>query len=138
MSNYRGRIERGVEVLDKEYVSDPKFRGRMLVYMGDAINQTQQTARADELFQRGYEIGRDQRDVRSRRAVDLWRFAGLSLLRRHSERGFPAGHSQDRLERRWLADHCESHPGTIRAGRWFGGLSGLAPISRSIPIGGIL
>jgi serine/threonine-protein kinase len=62
MSNNRGRIERGVEMLDKEYASDPKFQGRMLVYMGDAFVQTNQTARADELFQRGYEIGRDHND----------------------------------------------------------------------------
>ena len=61
-ATYRERIERGIELLDKEYLNDPKFQGQMLVFLAADLVQAQQTDRANQLFQRIYEIGRSQHD----------------------------------------------------------------------------
>lgn len=51
------RVERGVELLEKQYQSDPRFLGLMLVQLANQYRGLVQTRRADELYTRAYEIG---------------------------------------------------------------------------------
>jgi tetratricopeptide (TPR) repeat protein len=60
--SYNERLELGVQLLDKQYQGDPKFHGRMLVWMGDGFRDNEETRRATELYQRAYDIGRLHRD----------------------------------------------------------------------------
>ncbi len=71
MSDLRARASRravqrasrsGVKLLEQQYRDDPKFQGRMLVELGAGFRDNDETRRANELFQRGYEIGRAQHD----------------------------------------------------------------------------
>jgi eukaryotic-like serine/threonine-protein kinase len=56
------RLERGVELLDKQYGSDPRFLGRMLLQLANQFRGDTQTRRAAELYARAHEIGREQDD----------------------------------------------------------------------------
>ncbi|MEN3353947.1 MAG: eukaryotic-like serine/threonine-protein kinase, partial [Betaproteobacteria bacterium] len=60
---FRDRVEFGVEMLNKQYRGNPKFSGRMLVEMAVGFRDNQETARADELYQQAYDIGRVNHDV---------------------------------------------------------------------------
>jgi tetratricopeptide (TPR) repeat protein len=60
---FRDRVEFGVEMLSKQYQGNPKFGGRMLVEMALGYRDNQETARANELFQRAYDIGRVNHDA---------------------------------------------------------------------------
>lgn len=51
------RVERGVELLEKQYQSDPRFLGLMLVQLANQYRGLVQTRRADEIYTRAYEIG---------------------------------------------------------------------------------
>ena len=57
------RLERGVELLDKQYRSDPRFLGRMLLQLAHQFRGDIETRRANELYSRALEIGRDHDDV---------------------------------------------------------------------------
>jgi serine/threonine protein kinase/tetratricopeptide (TPR) repeat protein len=52
------RLERGVELLEKQYPSDPRFLGRMLIQLAHQYRGGVELRRADELYQRAYQIGR--------------------------------------------------------------------------------
>ena len=52
------RLELGVELLEKQYGSDPRFLGLMLVQLAHQYRGTVEIRRADELYQRAYEIGK--------------------------------------------------------------------------------
>lgn len=51
------RVERGVELLEKQYQSDPRFLGLMLVQLANQYRGLVETRRAGELYTRAYEIG---------------------------------------------------------------------------------
>ncbi len=51
------RLARGVELLEKQYTSDPRFLGLMLVQLAHQYRGIVQVRRADELYARAYEIG---------------------------------------------------------------------------------
>src|SRR6185436_2796580 len=57
------RLDLGVKLLEQQYRDDPKFQGRMLVELGAGFRDNDETRRANELFQRSYEIGRTQHDA---------------------------------------------------------------------------
>jgi eukaryotic-like serine/threonine-protein kinase len=52
------RLERGVELLERQYKSDPRFLGLMLVQLAHQYRGSVEIRRADELYARAYEIGR--------------------------------------------------------------------------------
>jgi tetratricopeptide (TPR) repeat protein len=56
------RLELGIQLLDKQYADDPKFAGRMLVELAEYFTEIQETRRADELYARAYDIGRQKDD----------------------------------------------------------------------------
>jgi serine/threonine-protein kinase len=51
------RLDLGVELLEKQYGSDPRFLGLMLVQLAHQYRGLVEIRRADELYQRAYEIG---------------------------------------------------------------------------------
>ena len=57
------RLEQGVQLLEQQYRDDPKFQGRMLVELAGGFRDNEQIARANELYQKAYDIGRVQADV---------------------------------------------------------------------------
>jgi serine/threonine-protein kinase len=57
------RLERGVELLDRQYRSDPRFLGRMLLQLAHQFRGDIQTRRANELYARAFELGREHDDV---------------------------------------------------------------------------
>ncbi len=63
MQSLYDRIESGVKVLEREYQDDPRFKGRMLAELGAGYSGNEQTKRANELFQRAYDLGRAENDV---------------------------------------------------------------------------
>lgn len=56
------RLDRGVEMLEKQYRSDPAFLGRMLIQLANQYRGATETRRAGELYQRAYQIGRELQD----------------------------------------------------------------------------
>lgn len=56
------RLERGVEMLEKQYRSDPAFLGRMLIQLAHQYRGNTETRRAGELYERAYQIGRQLQD----------------------------------------------------------------------------
>jgi serine/threonine-protein kinase len=60
---FQERLEAGVQLLEQQYRDDPKFEGRMLVELGSGFRDNEETARANELYQKAYDIGRMQADV---------------------------------------------------------------------------
>jgi len=62
LSSYRERIEAGVALVDQQYLHDPMLHGRMLVFLGGIYASAQEARRADELYQRAYEVGRESHD----------------------------------------------------------------------------
>ncbi len=57
------RLDTAVNVLEQQYRGDPLFMGRMLMELGTDFRDIDETRRANELFQKGYDIGRAQKDV---------------------------------------------------------------------------
>lgn len=57
------RLERGVEMLEKQYRSDPAFLGRMLIQLAHQYRGNTETRRAGELYERAYQIGRELQDL---------------------------------------------------------------------------
>ena len=60
---FHERLELGVELINKQYRSDPKFAGRMLVEMAINFRDNQETRRANEVFAQAYGIGRQNHDA---------------------------------------------------------------------------
>jgi tetratricopeptide (TPR) repeat protein len=59
---FRERLDLGVEMLTKQYGNDPRFAGRMLADFAGGLRDLGYTTRADELYQRAYEVARANRD----------------------------------------------------------------------------
>jgi eukaryotic-like serine/threonine-protein kinase len=57
------RLDRGVEMLEKQYRSDPAFFGRMLIQLAHQYRGGTETRRAGELYERAYQIGRERHDI---------------------------------------------------------------------------
>jgi eukaryotic-like serine/threonine-protein kinase len=57
------RLDRGVEMLEKQYRADPAFFGRMLIQLANQYRGSTETRRAGELYERAYQIGRERRDI---------------------------------------------------------------------------
>ena len=57
------RLNSAVAMLERQYGDDPTFQGRMLVEMGTGFRDGDELRRAHELFQKGYDIGREHHDV---------------------------------------------------------------------------
>jgi eukaryotic-like serine/threonine-protein kinase len=57
------RLERGVEMLEKQYRSDPAFLGRMLIQLAHQYRGATETRRAGELYERAYQIGHELQDL---------------------------------------------------------------------------
>jgi len=60
--SFHERLALGVEILERQYRDDPKFAGRMLVDLADYYRNDGETARANELYARAYELGRRNDD----------------------------------------------------------------------------
>ncbi len=56
------RLERGVDLLNKQYRDDPKFVGRMTLELAVHFSKRDDTRRANELYERAYGIGRQTED----------------------------------------------------------------------------
>lgn len=56
------RLERGVDLLDKQYRDDAKFVGRMTLELAVHFSKHDNTRRANELYEQAYDIGRKTRD----------------------------------------------------------------------------
>ena len=52
------RLDLGVQLLEKQYGSDPRFLGLMLVQLAHQYRGAVQIRRADQLYQRAYDIGK--------------------------------------------------------------------------------
>jgi serine/threonine-protein kinase len=57
------RLQRGVELLEKQYQADPRFLGLMLVQLAHQYRGIVETRRADELYSRAYGIGKQIDDA---------------------------------------------------------------------------
>jgi len=60
---FQERLELGVQLLEQQYRDDPKFQGRMLAELAGGFRDNDETARANELYQKAYDIGRAQADL---------------------------------------------------------------------------
>jgi eukaryotic-like serine/threonine-protein kinase len=63
MHTFYERLETGVKVLEQEYRDDPRFKGRMLAELGAGFTANENPLRANELYQKAYEIGRAEQDA---------------------------------------------------------------------------
>jgi eukaryotic-like serine/threonine-protein kinase len=57
------RLELGVQLISRQYRDDPKFAGRMLVYLGAGFRDNEEIRRANELFEQAYALGSSERDA---------------------------------------------------------------------------
>jgi serine/threonine-protein kinase len=57
------RVQLGVDLLDKQYRDDPHFAGRMLADLASEVRDNNEIGRANELFDRAYEMGRRTDDA---------------------------------------------------------------------------
>jgi serine/threonine-protein kinase len=76
------RLERGVELLEKQYRSDPRFLGRMLLQLAHQFRGDIETQRASELYARAHEIGRQQDDAELMIAAQCNHAYALALANR--------------------------------------------------------
>ena len=60
---FHERLELGVELLSRQYPSDPRFAGRMLVDLAENYRADGEIARADALFAKAYEMGKESSDA---------------------------------------------------------------------------
>jgi tetratricopeptide (TPR) repeat protein len=59
---FHERLNLGVEMLKRQYRDDPKLAGRMLVDLADYYGNDGATARASQLYEQAYELGRENGD----------------------------------------------------------------------------
>jgi eukaryotic-like serine/threonine-protein kinase len=74
---FHERLELGVELIEKHYSgNDPLFAGRMLVELGGHFRENDETNRADALYARAYDIGRQHHDAELMAAAQCARARG--------------------------------------------------------------
>jgi serine/threonine-protein kinase len=103
------RLERGVELLEKQYQSDPRFLGLMLVQLAHQYRGIVETRRADELYARAYEIGQRIGDD------ELMATAQCSHAYADALSGIDQGTSERIGEAQRLMQRLDAPSATIRA-----------------------
>ena len=103
------RLERGVELLEKQYQSDPRFLGLMLVQLAHQYRGIVETRRADELYTRAYEIGQRIGDD------ELMATAQCSHAYADALSGIDQGTSERIREAERLMQRLDAPSATIRA-----------------------
>jgi tetratricopeptide (TPR) repeat protein len=103
------RLQRGVELLDKQYQSDPRFLGLMLVQLAHQYRGIVETRRADELYARAYEIGQRIGDD------ELMATAQCSHAYADALSGIDQGTSERIREAQRLMQRLDAPSATIRA-----------------------
>lgn len=103
------RLERGVELLEKQYKSDPRFLGLMLVQLAHQYRGSVEIRRADELYERAYEIGQRIDDA------ELMATAQCSQAYGDTLSAIAAGAAERIREAELLMQRLNTPPATIRA-----------------------
>jgi serine/threonine-protein kinase len=70
------RLDLGVAVLEKRYRDDPDFAGRMLVQFATQYRDAMEVRRADELYDKAYELGRANHEAELMALAQCSRAAG--------------------------------------------------------------
>ncbi|HKS57233.1 MAG TPA: serine/threonine-protein kinase [Steroidobacteraceae bacterium] len=103
------RLERGVELLEKQYQADPRFLGLMLIQLAHQYRGVVEVRRADELYQRAYEMGQriDDDELMASAQCNHAYADGLS--------GIDQGTAGRIAEANRLMQRLDAPPATVRA-----------------------